>query len=54
MNNADSSLYGVIDYIIDKSKKTKALHWIGMYDIDYVKLRGHIYIYIYIIIYFSL
>ena len=37
---------------MDKSKKTKTLHWMGMCDIfpfiDYVKLKGPIYIYIYI------
>jgi len=40
---------------MDKSKKTKTLHWMGMCDIfpfiDYVKLKGPIYIYIYIYIY---
>jgi hypothetical protein len=44
MNNVDSSLHSVVNYIIDKSKKTKALHWIGMYviflSIDYDKLKG--------------
>jgi hypothetical protein len=52
MKNIDSSLHSVINYVTDKSKKTKALDYTGMDDIfssiDYVKLRNPKYIFCYL------